>query len=225
MNVQQLFEPDPYVSQRLAMVEDQLRRRGIHDQRVLRVMEEVPRHEFIPELDRRWAYRDQPVPIGEDQTISQPYIVAVMTQFLSVEPENRALEVGTGTGYQAAVLSRLAAQVYTIERHATLAERAEETFRRIGYQNIHVVVGDGTRGLPDHAPYDRILVAAAAPGVPPPLLEQLSERGRMIIPVVSSDTQVLQLLRKSQGEVFTSNLEGCRFVPLIGEGGFPARNS
>lgn len=225
MNVQQLFEPDPYVSQRLAMVEDQLRRRGIHDQRVLRVMEEVPRHEFIPELDRRWAYRDQPVPIGEDQTISQPYIVAVMTQFLSVEPENRALEVGTGTGYQAAVLSRLAAQVYTIERHATLAERAEEIFRRIGYQNIHVVVGDGTRGLPDHAPYDRILVAAAAPGVPPPLLEQLSERGRMIIPVGSSDTQVLQLLRKSQGEVFTSNLEGCRFVPLIGEGGFPARNS
>lgn len=225
MNVQQLFEPDPYVSHRLAMVEYQLRRRGIHDQRVLQAMEEVPRHEFIPEPERHRAYHDQPVSIGEDQTISQPYIVAVMTQFLSVEPENKVLEIGTGTGYQAAVLSRLSGQVYTIERHATLAERAEEIFRRIGYQNIHVVVGDGTRGLPDHAPYDRILVAAAAPSVPPPLLEQLSEGGRMIIPVGSSDTQVLQFLRKSQGEIFTSNLEGCRFVPLIGEGGFPPRNS
>ncbi|MGE5112285.1 MAG: protein-L-isoaspartate(D-aspartate) O-methyltransferase [Acidobacteriaceae bacterium] len=223
--MQQLSDPDRYVSQRLAMVEDQLRRRGIHDQRVLRAMEEVPRHEFIPELERHWAYRDQPVPIGEDQTISQPYIVAVMTQFLSVEPENRVLEVGTGTGYQAAVLSRLAGQIYTIERHATLAERAEEIFRHIGYQNIHVVVGDGTRGLPDHAPYDRILVAAAAPSVPPPLLEQLNEGGRMIIPVGTSNTQILQLLRKSHGEIFTSNLEGCRFVPLIGEGGFPPRNS
>jgi protein-L-isoaspartate(D-aspartate) O-methyltransferase len=220
VNVQQLFEPDPYTSQRLAMVEQQLRRRGIHDERVLRTMGEVPRHEFIPESVRHRAYLDQPVPIGEEQTISQPYIVAVMTQYLAVEPENVVLEIGTGTGYQAAVLSRLGKQVYTVERHASLAERAREIFRRLGYDNIEVVLGDGTQGLPEHAPYDRILVAAAAPSVPAPLVEQLQEGGRMVIPVGSSDTQVLQLLRKSAGEIFTSNLEGCRFVPLIGEGGF-----
>jgi protein-L-isoaspartate(D-aspartate) O-methyltransferase len=218
--VQQLFEPDPYLSQRQAMVEHQLRRRGIHDERVLRAMEEVPRHEFIPEGGRFRAYEDQPVTIGEEQTISQPYIVAVMTQLLAVEPENVVLEVGTGTGYQAAVLSQLARQVYTVERHASLAARAREIFVRLGYENVEVVVGDGTRGLKEHAPYDRILVAAAAPSVPRPLIEQLQGGGRMIIPVGSSDIQVLQLVRKSQGEIFTSNLEGCRFVPLIGEGGF-----
>lgn len=220
MNVQQLFERDPYISQRQAMVEHQLRRRGIHDERVLRAMEEVPRHEFIPEGGRFHAYEDQPVPIGEEQTISQPYIVAVMTQMLAVEPENVVLEVGTGTGYQAAVLSRLARQVYTIERHASLADSAREIVRRLGYENLEVVVGDGTRGLPEHAPYDRILVAAAAPSVPRPLIEQMQEGGRMIIPVGRSDIQVLQLVRKRQGEIFTSRLEGCRFVPLIGEGGF-----
>jgi protein-L-isoaspartate(D-aspartate) O-methyltransferase len=220
VNVQQLFESDPYFSQRLAMVEQQLRRRGIHDERVLQTMEEVPRHEFIPESVRHRAYHDQPVPIGEEQTISQPYIVAVMTQYLAVEPENVVLEIGTGTGYQAAVLSRLGKQVYTVERHGSLAERAREIFRRLGYDNVEVTIGDGTRGVPEHAPYDRILVAAAAPSIPAPLVEQLQEGGRMVIPVGSSDTQVLQLLRKSQGEIFTSNLEGCRFVPLIGESGF-----
>ena len=221
MNVQQLFEPDPYISQRQAMVEQQLRRRGIHDERVLGAMEEVPRHEFIPEESRSRAYRDEPVPIGEGQTISQPYIVAIMTQLLAVEPENMVLEIGTGTGYQAAVLSRLARQVYTVERHAALAVRAGENFRRLGYENVEVVVGDGTRGLPEHAPYDRILVAAAAPSVPRPLIEQLAEGGRMVMPVGRPDVQVLQLVRKSQGEIFSSNLEGCRFVPLIGEGGLP----
>jgi protein-L-isoaspartate(D-aspartate) O-methyltransferase len=220
VNVQQLFEPDPYISQRQAMVEQQLRRRGIHDERVLRAMEEVPRHEFIPEARRYRAYQDEPVPIGEEQTISQPYIVAVMTQLLAVEPENTVLEVGTGTGYQAAVLSRLARQVYTVERHTSLADTAREIFQRLGYENIDVVVGDGTRGLPERAPYDRILVAAAAPSVPAPLIDQLAEDGRIIIPVGTSDIQVLQLIRKNQGQIFTSNLEGCRFVPLIGEGGF-----
>lgn len=217
MNVQQLFEPDPYISQRKAMVEQQLRRRGIHDERVLRAMEEVPRHKFIPEESRHRAYRDEPVAIGEEQTISQPYIVAIMTQLLAVEPENTVLEIGTGAGYQAAILSRLARQVYTVERHLSLAERASENVRRLGYGNVEVVVGDGTRGLPEHAPYDRILVAAAAPSVPRPLIEQLAEGGRMIMPVGRPDVQVLQLARKSQGEIFTSNLEGCRFVPLIGD--------
>jgi protein-L-isoaspartate(D-aspartate) O-methyltransferase len=216
--VQQLFEPDPYISQRQAMVEQQLRRRGIHDERVLRTMEEVPRHEFIPEESRYRAYRDEPVAIGEEQTISQPYIVAIMTQLLAVEAENTVLEIGTGTGYQAAILSRLARQVYTVERHAPLALRAGENFRRLGYGNVEVVVGDGTRGLVEHAPYDRILVAAAAPSVPRALIEQLTEDGRMIMPVGAPDVQVLQLVRKSRGEIFTSNLEGCRFVPLIAEG-------
>lgn len=202
------------------MVEQQLRRRGIHDERVLRAMEEVPRHEFIPEARRHRAYQDEPVPIGEEQTISQPYMVAIMTQLLAVEPENTVLEVGTGTGYQAAVLSRLARKVYTVERHASLADRAREIFRRLGYENIEIVVGDGTRGFLERAPYHRILVAAAAPGVPAALIEQLAEGGRMIIPVGTSDMQVLQLVRKNQGEIFTSNLEGCRFVPLVGEGGF-----
>lgn len=205
------------------MVEQQLRRRGIHDERVLRAMEDVPRHEFIPEERRNRAYQDEPVPIGEDQTISQPYMVAIMTQLLAVEPENTVLEVGTGTGYQAAVLSRLARQVYTIERHASLAKRAREILLRIGYENVEVIVGDGTRGLPEYAPHNRILVAAAAPSVPPPLIEQLAEAGRMIIPVGTPDIQVLQLVRKNQGEIFTSNLEGCRFVPLVGEGGFTIR--
>jgi protein-L-isoaspartate(D-aspartate) O-methyltransferase len=204
----------------MAMVEQQLRRRGIHDEPLLRAMEQVPRHEFIPDPGRFRAYEDQPVPIGEEQTISQPYIVAVMTQLLAVEPENVVLEVGTGTGYQAAVLSRLARQVYTVERHASLAERAREISRRLGYENVEVFLGDGTRGLPAHAPYDRILVAAAAPSVPRPLVEQLQEGGRMIIPVGTSDVQVLQLVRKSRDETFTSNFDGCRFVPLIGEAGF-----
>ncbi len=201
------------------MVERQLRRRGIHDERVLRAMEEIPRHEFIPEDLRDRAYHDQPVPIGEDQTISQPYIVAVMTQLLAVEPESIALEVGTGTGYQAAVLSRLARLVYSIERLPSLAERAREICLRLGYDNITVVAGDGTKGLAEHAPYDRILVAAAAATVPAALIEQMAEGGRLIMPVGNVDLQVLQLVRKSQGELFTSKLEGCRFVPLIREGG------
>lgn len=201
------------------MVEQQLRRRGIHDERMLQAMQEVPRHQFVPQERRHRAYQDEPVPIGENQTISQPYIVAIMTQLLAVEPENVVLEVGTGTGYQAAVLSRLARQVYSIERHPSLAEQARETFLRLGFGNIDVVVGDGTRGLAAHAPYDRILVAAAAPRIPPPLIEQLAEGGRLIMPVGTPDLQVLQLLRKSQEELFTSNLEGCRFVPLVGEAG------
>src|SRR4029079_3335525 len=172
---------------------------------------EVPRHEFIPEAYRKDAYQDRPVPIGEEQTISQPYIVAAMISALQVTTEHKVLEVGTGTGYQAAVLSRLAGHVFTVERHATLADQAQQIFQKLGYSNITVVVGDGSRGLSDYAPYDRIVVAAAAPTIPEPMLLQLNEGGRMIIPVGSPEIQVLQLMRKSQGEIFTSDLEGCRF--------------
>ncbi len=202
------------------MVDDQLRGRGIYDERVLAAMTEVPRHEFIPESNWKHAYDDYPVPIGEGQTISQPYIVAAMVAALHVQPEHTALEIGTGTGYQAAVLSRLAKQVFTVERIPALAAKSQQIFTRLDYPNITVVQGDGTRGLPEHAPFDAIIVAAAAPSIPQPLLDQLAEGGRMIIPVGSIELQILQLVRKSEGEIFTSSLEGCRFVPLIGQAGF-----
>ncbi len=147
-----------------------------------------------------------------------------MVSALQVTADSTVLEVGTGTGYQAAVLSRLAARVFTVERHATLAAQAQQTFQKLGYSNIDVIVGDGSRGLPEHAPYDHVIVSAAAPTIPEPLLLQLAEGGRMIIPVGSPEIQVLRLARKSQGEIFTSDLEGCRFVPLVGEAGFPPRN-
>jgi protein-L-isoaspartate(D-aspartate) O-methyltransferase len=222
--IQQLFNSDPFLPERLSMVEGQLRRRGIHDENVLRAMAEVPRHEFIPINYREQAYQDKPVPIGEDQTISQPYIVAAMISSLQVEPSHTVLEIGTGTGYQAAVLSRLSGKVVSIERHAALADEARRLFERLGYDNISVIVGDGSLGLPGHAPYDRIIVAAAAPSIPEPLLQQLNDNGRIVIPVGTTEVQVLQLARKSGGEIFTSNLESCRFVPLLGEGGFSPRN-
>jgi protein-L-isoaspartate(D-aspartate) O-methyltransferase len=222
--IQQLFNSDPFLPERLSMVEGQLRRRGIRDENVLRAMAEVPRHEFIPINYREQAYQDKPVPIGEDQTISQPYIVAAMISSLQVEPSHTVLEIGTGTGYQAAVLSRLSGKVVSIERHAALADEARRLFERLGYDNISVIVGDGSLGLPGHAPYDRIIVAAAAPSIPEPLLQQLNDNGRIVIPVGTTEVQVLQLARKSGGEIFTSNLESCRFVPLLGEGGFSPRN-
>lgn len=222
--IQQLFDSDPFKARRLAMVEDQLRRRGLQDEAVLRAMSEVPRHEFIPESSRNESYEDCPVPIGEGQTISQPYIVAAMISALQVSSSQKVLEVGSGTGYEAAVLSRLAAEVFTIERHPSLAEKSREILKHLGYENVTVITGDGTRGLPEHAPYDRIIVAAAAPSVPDPLLQELAENGRMIMPVGSPEMQYLKLMRKSQGEFFTSSLEGCRFVPLVGEGGFEPRN-
>jgi protein-L-isoaspartate(D-aspartate) O-methyltransferase len=187
-------------------------------------MEEVPRHLFIPEPARNEAYEDRPVPIGEEQTISQPYIVAAMISYLQVTAESRVLEVGTGTGYQAAVLSRLVSEVFTIERHPSLAGKAREILKELNYANIQVNVGDGSLGLPAQGPYDRIIVAAAAPSVPAQLLEQLREGGRLVIPVGSADVQVLQLVRRQHGEVLTTNLEGCRFVPLLGQGGFQPRN-
>jgi len=222
--IQQLFNSDSFLPERLSMIEGQLRRRGIRDENLLRAMSEVPRHEFIPEAYWKQAYEDRPVPIGEGQTISQPYIVAAMIAALQVGTEDTVLEIGTGTGYQAALLARLGKQVFTVERHAALADEAKRLFQKLGYGNITAVTGDGSHGLPEHAPYDRIIVAAAAPSIPEPLLQQLGEGGRMIIPVGSSDIQVLQLARKSGGEIFTSSLEGCRFVPLVGEGGFKPRN-
>src|SRR5216684_4696807 len=213
-------ESEEFASQISNMLEAQLRRRGITDAVVLGAMESVPRHEFVSEEFRARAYDDVPLPIGEGQTISQPYIVAAMTAALRLRPGDRVLEIGTGCGYQAAVLSRLAREVFTIERRPELASSASVKLARLGYSNAHVHCGDGTLGLAELAPFDAILVAAAAPAVPKPLLAQLAEGGRMILPVGDAEHQELQLIQRFGDEFPAKMLEGCRFVPLVGYHGW-----
>lgn len=198
------------------MVERQLRRRGIADARVLDVMGRVPRHAFVPPEFASQAYEDHPIPIAEEQTISQPFIVAISLQALALSGDESVLEVGTGSGYQTALLASLARQVYSIERRPALAHAAEATLLRLGFSNVKIAVGDGSQGWPEYAPYDAILVSAAAPALPPSLRAQLAEGGRMVIPVGSSEVQQLQLVRKNAGALTVDTLEGCRFVPLIG---------
>jgi protein-L-isoaspartate(D-aspartate) O-methyltransferase len=206
--------------QRARMVKEQLRARGIRDERVLAAMAKVPRERFIAAEDQDKAYGDFPVPIGAGQTVSQPYIVALMIAALEVRAEDRVLEVGAGTGYQAAILGELAAEVWTIERHAELAGKAKAILAELGYANVHVVQGDGTLGLPQQAPFDRILVAAAAPGIPDSLTAQLTNGGRLIIPVGSRTEQQVQTVRKIDNEIFVTAGDLCRFVPLVGEQGW-----
>ncbi|MCJ7796696.1 MAG: protein-L-isoaspartate(D-aspartate) O-methyltransferase [Thermoleophilia bacterium] len=203
------------------MVEEQLRRRGIGDPRVLSAMESVPRHRFVGENARWAAYEDEPLAIGLGQTISQPYMVARMTELLDLDAASRVLEVGTGSGYQAAVLAEMAAEVWTVERHTELADRARRSLNDLGYRNVHVVVGDGSLGLPEHAPFDAIIVTAAAPSTPGPLLDQLADGGRLVIPVGDRGVQQLRLIRRrGQGFVETGVLD-CRFVPLVGQAAYP----
>jgi protein-L-isoaspartate(D-aspartate) O-methyltransferase len=202
--------------ERREMVLTQLARRGIDDERVLAAMAQVPRHLFVPEEVRAHAYQDRALPIEEQQTISQPFIVALMAQALMLGGTERVLEIGTGSGYAAAVLSRVAAEVYTIERWPSLAETAEQRLHDLGYDNVHVYIGDGTAGLPEHAPFDGIVVAAAAPWAPRPLREQLSNGGRLVIPVGGRDEQLLLRMTRRGDEVRTERLSGVRFVPLIG---------
>lgn len=205
------------------MVDGQLRRRGITDQRVLAAMSKVPRHEFVPQQNWADAYADHPVPIGEQQTTSQPYIIAAMLQAAEIKPQDRVLEIGSGSGYQTALLAEMAGTVFAVERYPTLAAAAQNVLERLGYTNVTMITGDGSLGLPEHAPFDVIIVAAAAPRVPPALLEQLAPGGRMVIPVGDAQQQVLQLACKhSDGNVTVRTLEGCRFVPLIGRQGFAA---
>jgi protein-L-isoaspartate(D-aspartate) O-methyltransferase len=201
------------------MVEAQLRGRGIRDPRLLKAMATVPRHEFVEPRYREQAYEDHPLPIGSGQTVSQPYIVALMLQVLQLEPASRVLEIGTGTGYQTALLAQLAAHVYSVERHPQLAREAEAILSRLGYRNVTVLVGDGSQGLPQHAPFDAIVVSAAASQIPAPLFDQLGEGGRMIIPVGPSEAQELQLIQKREGKPLITVLDGCRFVPLIVDAG------
>ena len=210
-------EADIFSNLRLRMVDSQLRARGIADQRVLDAMARVPRHEFTVERYRDQAYEDHPLPIGQEQTISQPYIVALMLEALALKPADRILEVGTGSGYVTALLTELTAEVFSIERHAALADQARELLARLRYRNAKVITGDGTQGFREYAPYDAILVSAAASEVPEALLAQLVEGGRMIIPIGSADSQQLQLIRMRDGQPRISLRELCRFVPLVSE--------
>jgi protein-L-isoaspartate(D-aspartate) O-methyltransferase len=209
---------DP-VSERVRMVEDQIAARGIRDTHVLSAMLRVPRHELIPAELRAFAYTDRPLPIGSDQTISQPYVVAAMTEAAMVRPGTRVLEVGTGSGYQTAVLVEMGAEVYSIEIVPELGAEAAEALHELGYDNqgrLHLRIGDGYRGWPEAAPFDAIIVAAAPPDVPRPLIEQLAVGGRLVIPV-GEDRQELQVIsRQRHGEV-TSRLFPVRFVPMTGE--------
>jgi protein-L-isoaspartate(D-aspartate) O-methyltransferase len=212
-------EPD-YTAERLVMIRGQLQRRGITDRRVLQAMQEVPRHAFVAPEWRHEAYSDRPLPIADAQTISQPYMVAIMTQSLVLQGHERVLEVGTGSGYQAAVLSRLAAHVYTIEYFPDLAERARALLQRLGYTNVQVSTGDGSLGFPTYAPYHGILVAAAAPRVPQSLLTQLAEGGRLVIPVGSATSQELLIITRHGDGYSQLRSVPCRFVPLLGQEGW-----
>jgi protein-L-isoaspartate(D-aspartate) O-methyltransferase len=205
------------------MVESQLRRRGISDERVLEAMLHVPRHAFVPHELIGAAYEDRPLPIGETETISQPYMVAAMTEAARVNPGDRALEIGTGSGYQAAILARLGATVYTIERNPRLAEEARQRLQTLGYRSVQVFSGDGSEGLAAHAPYNVVVVTAGAPRVSPALMDQLADSARLVAPVGDLQRQDLLLILKNGGELTTEVLDPCQFVPLIGKGGWPEK--
>jgi protein-L-isoaspartate(D-aspartate) O-methyltransferase len=218
-----------FAAQRREMVEWQLRRRGISDQRVLDAMASVPRELFVPERYRRRAYADSALPIGYGQTISQPWIVAAICEALALEGSERVLEIGTGSGYSAAVLALLAKEVITIERVKELAVAARQLLAEIGITNVEVVIADGSAGLPERAPYQAIAVHATAPSPPPSLIEQLAPGGRLVVPIATDTADILTVFRRLEGEVDPRTGEGlerrvigpCRFVPLIGDEGYP----
>jgi protein-L-isoaspartate(D-aspartate) O-methyltransferase len=216
---------DEFAGRRARMVERQLRERGIVDERVLAAMGQVPREAFVPERRRETAYADAALPIGSEQTISQPWIVAAILQALSLTGEESVLEVGTGSGYSTCLLGRLAAHVVSVERHAGLARAAAEHLRACGADNVELMVGDGSRGVPERAPFDAIAVHAAAPAPPPALLAQQADGGRLVVPVASSrgrgaDGETLTLLVRRGEEIETTAIAPCRFVPLIGAEGY-----
>jgi protein-L-isoaspartate(D-aspartate) O-methyltransferase len=205
---------DDFAAARERMVKEQIAGRGITDERVLNALRNVPRHEFVAEKWRGEAYHDGPLPIGHEQTISQPYIVALMTEQLKPQPNHRVLEIGTGSGYQAAILAGLVADVYTIEIVDPLAKSAEAILNRLGYKNVHVKSGDGYKGWPEHAPFDAIIVTCAPDHVPKPLVDQLKEGGRMLIPVGPHLAQELYVVQKQNGQMRRAALIDVRFVPM-----------
>jgi protein-L-isoaspartate(D-aspartate) O-methyltransferase len=216
------MSPVDFESQRARMVERQLRRRGIEDERVLAAMEAVPREAFLPEELRAQAYADSALPIGEEQTISQPWIVAAICQALELDGSELVLEVGTGSGYSAAVLAGLAAHVVSIERHQPLSREAAAVLKSLAIGNVEIVVGDGSLGVPERAPFDAIAVHATAPAPPPALIDQLADGGRLVVPVSEEEADRLTVLRRTADRIETMDLGPCRFVPLIGEEGFGA---
>lgn len=212
---------DEYVEERQAMVTQQLFNRGINDERVLAAMRRVPRHAFVPSERRHHAYDDGPLPIGKNQTISQPFIVAMMTQYLHLQGTEAVLEIGTGCGYQTAILCELSHRVYSLERYSQLASRADEVLSALGYDNVELHVGDGSQGLPDMAPFNAIIVTAAAPSVPGPLATQLhAEDGRMVLPIGDRDNQILQIVYRHGDRFRIERKISVRFVPLVGRFGF-----
>lgn len=215
---------EDYKRLRDMMVDHQLILRGIKDERVLAAMRKVPRHLFVPEFIRHSAYEDMALPIGENQTISQPYMVAIMTELLELKGDEKVLEIGTGSGYQAAILAELAKEVYTIERFPSLAEEATKRLTELGYNNVYVIVGDGTIGLEEKSPFDRIIVTAAAPKIPEPLINQLSENGIIVTPVGERFSQILVKGRKEKGKLIEEYHTPCVFVPLVGEYGWKEYN-
>jgi protein-L-isoaspartate(D-aspartate) O-methyltransferase len=206
-----------FAAQRQQMVQQQLMTRGINDQRVLAAMAKVPREEFVPPDSRAASYEDGPLPIGYAQTISQPYMVAFMTEQLRLKPSDRVLEVGTGSGYQVAILAELVSEIYSIEIVEPLAKNAEATLQRLGYKNVHLKIGDGYKGWPETAPFDAIIVTCAPDKVPQPLVDQLKDDGRMVIPVGDRFAQQLYLLEKKNGQLKQSATLPVRFVPMTGE--------
>lgn len=207
--------------ERARMVAEQLRARGLTDERVLAAFRKVPRHLFIQQESRHEAYTDHPLPIGGGQTISQPYIVALMAQTLCLKGHERVLEIGTGSGYQTAILAELALEVFSVERLPELLAQARGRLDALGYLNVRVSAGNGSLGWPEHAPYDAIIVSAAAPDVPPPLVDQLGEGGRMVLPIGQPQAQTLVCAQKHRGTVQHHEVASCVFVPLIGEHGWP----
>ena len=209
-------DQDSFMIERQKMVSNQLIARGISDLRVISAFEKVERHLFVPEALRRFAYADQPLPIGDGQTISQPYMVAYMSEVIAIQPGEKVLEIGTGSGYQAAILAEMGAHVYSIEVLEPLAERAANTLNRLGYKNLHLKTGDGYLGWNDHAPYDAIVVTCSPTKIPQALQDQLAEGGRMIVPVGSQNSiQYLYLLEKKEGKIKRQNKMAVRFVPMI----------
>lgn len=213
-------DTEEYRKRRELMVDRQIAARGVRDERVLYAMRTVPRHLFVPGARRDRAYDDTPLPLGEGQTISQPYMVAWMSELLELRGNETVLEVGTGSGYQAAVLGLIARRVYTIERIPSLAASAARLLEKLGIANVEVVEGDGSRGLPGHAPYGGILVAAGSPGVPQALVEQLDDGGRLVIPVGPSSMQMLTVITRKGDEIVTREAGSCVFVPLVGVHGW-----
>ena len=213
-------EFNDYAVARRRMVQEQIAARGIRDQRLLKVMQEVPRHLFVDEALQSQAYNDHPLSIGEGQTISQPYMVALMTDALGLTGREKVLEIGTGSGYQTAILARLCDWVYSVERLMDLSRRAQRVLEKIGVFNVNLVVGDGSKGWPAEAPYDAIIVTAGGPSLPRPLLEQLAEGGRLVVPVGGRSLQTLYRVTRRGDKFVEEDLGGCRFVDLVGEYGW-----